>query len=131
MASTTTRQTAAARRKAAAKPTSVDTDLDFEPIRIATNEEVPKDRVPLFYVGNTEYTMPKLISRGPVLKYLRLAGDIGPEAAAVPLLIRVLGEDTYMALEDSDALTEEQFDQIIDEIIKRALGRKEGKAKED
>lgn len=132
MASTTparTRQTAAARKRAAAKPVNGNADLDFEPIRIAANDDIPEDRVALFFIGDTEYTAPKEISRGPILKYLRLAGELGPEAAAPHLLIRVLGEEAYMALEDSDALTEEQFDSIVKEIIRRGLGNEEGKAR--
>ena len=130
MASTTrsTRQTTAARKRAASNPANRG-DLDFEPIRIASNDEVPDDRVALFFIGDTEYTAPREISRGPILKYLRLAGEVGPEAAAPHLLIRVLGEEAYMALEDSDALNEEQFDSIVKEIIRRGLGNEEGKAR--
>jgi hypothetical protein len=126
----TTRQTTAARKRTAPKPAPTTADgTDFEPIRIVANEDAPQERVPLFYIGDTEYTAPKEISRGPILKYLRLAGEIGPEPAAPQLLIRVLGEESYMALEESDALTEEQFDAIVNEIIKRGMGPGEGKAK--
>ncbi len=128
----TTRQTAAARKRAATKPTT-DHGLDFEPIRIAANEDVVEERVPLFYIGDDEYTIPKHIPRGVALQYLRHASTVGHEVATAPLLIRVLGEDAYMALEESKALEEEQLERIVDIIVAQALGKqekeKEGKAR--
>lgn len=127
MASTTTRQTAAARKRAAAKPMAVDGGLDFEPIRIAADDDVPEERVPLFYIGDDEYTIPKSIPKGVALQYLRHAAEVGHELATAPLLIRVLGEGAYMALEQSKALTGDQLEKIVDIIIKQALGDQEGK----
>jgi hypothetical protein len=124
MASTTTRQTAAARRKAAAKP-PVDDGLDFEPIRIAADDEAEEERVTLFYIGDEPYTIPKTIPKGVALQYLRQASTMGHELATAPLLIRVLGEDAYMALEESKALTGPQLEQIVDIIVKQALGEQE------
>ncbi|MFI2761402.1 hypothetical protein ACH5A3_21410 [Streptomyces echinatus] len=130
MASTTparTRQSAAARKRTAAKPAG---DLDFEPIRIAADDEIEEERVPLFYIGDDEYTIPKHIPRGVALQYLRHASEVGHELATAPLLIRVLGEDAYMALEQSKALEDEQLERIVDIIVTQALGKqeKEGKA---
>lgn len=131
MASTTrTRQAAAARKRPAPAPTAAD-GLDFEPIRIAADDEIEEERVPLFYIGDTEYTISKHIPRGVALQYLRHASEVGHEVATAPLLIRVLGEDAYMALEESRAMTGEQLEQIVDIIVKQALGKqeKEGKAR--
>lgn len=133
MASTTRQSTAAARKRAAAKPVNGTEDLGgFEPIRILANEDVVEERVPLFYIGDDEYTIPKNISRSVALQYLRQASEVGHELATAPLLIRVLGEDAYMALEESKGLTGEQMDQIVDIIVKEALGKQEeggGKAR--
>lgn len=125
MAPTTTRQTAAARKRTTSKPAS--DGLDFEPIRIASDEDVPEERVPLFYIGDTEYTIPAHIPRGVALKYLRQASDVGHELATAPLLISVLGEDAYMALEESRAMTQDQLDRIVTIIIELALGKQETK----
>jgi hypothetical protein len=66
------------------------------------------------------------------LQYLRQAGELGHELATPPLLIRVLGEDAYMALEQSKALEDDQLDRIVQLIVDLALGQqekeKEGKA---
>jgi hypothetical protein len=131
MAPTSTRQSTAARKRPAAKPVNgTSSDLDFEPIHIAADEDIVEERVPLFYIGDTEYTIPRHIPRGVALQYLRHASEVGHEVATAPLLIRVLGEDAYMALEQSKAMTEEQLGKIVDIIIKLALGKqeKEGKA---
>lgn len=131
MASTTTRSTrqAAAAKRAASKTVNGG-DVSFEPIRIPANEDVVEERVPLFYIGDDEYTIPKNIPKGVALQYLRNAAERGHELATAPLLIRVLGEDAYEALEQSKALTDEQLESIVDIIVGQALGRqdKEGKA---
>jgi hypothetical protein len=127
----TTRQTTAARKRAAAKPTSTEEALDFEPIRIASNDAIEVERVPLFYIGDDEYTIPKSISPGVALQFLREAREHGRDIATAPLLTRVLGEDAYKALEQSEALEEEQMEWIVDKVLDLALSRKEkgGKAK--
>lgn len=134
MASTTrTRQSTAARKKAAAPRTAALSDplAGFEPIRIAADDEVEEERVPLFYIGDAEYTIPREIPPGVALQYLRHARESGHELATPPLLVRVLGEDAYMALEQSKAMTEEQLERIVKLIIDLALGqaeKQEGKA---
>ncbi|WP_030168932.1 hypothetical protein [Streptomyces sp. NRRL S-813] len=134
MASTTparTRQAAAARKRAVAKPDNGTDALDFEPLRIAANDDVVEERVPLFYIGDDEYTIPKQIPPGVALQFLREAREHGRELATAPLLIRVLGEDAYEALEQSKALDEDQMEWIINKVLDLALGRKQqgGKAK--
>jgi hypothetical protein len=131
MASTTRQSTAAARKRAVAKP-AVGGDLEFEPIRIAANDEIEEERVPLFYIGDDEYTIPKKIAPGVALQYLREARTHGREVATAPLLERVLGEDAYLALEQSRALTEDQMEWIVDKVLELALGQREkqgGKAR--
>jgi hypothetical protein len=130
MASTTRQSTTAARKRAATKPV-VSGDLDFEPIRIAADDEVVEERVTLFYIGDTEYTIPKTIPPGVALQYLRTAGAVGEQFAAPTLLTRVLGKEAYEALESSRGLEDDQLQQIIQIVVDLSLGRgekKEGKA---
>jgi len=124
---TRTRQATAARKRAAPKPVNGTGALDFEPIRIDADEDVVEERVPLFYIGDTEYSIPKMIPTGAALQYLRIAGERGEQFAAPILLTRVLGEDAYQALEESKALEDEQLERIIKIVIDLALGRKEKK----
>jgi len=128
----TTRQTTAARKRAAAKPVNgTADDLDFEPLRIEADDEVVEERVTLFYIGERPYTIPKVMPPGVALQFMREARDHGRDIATAPLLSRVLGEDAYEALEQSRALTEDQMEWIVDKVLDLALGRKKqgGKAK--
>lgn len=132
MASTSparTRQSTAARKKAAAARPAITSDplAGFEPIRISADEDVEEERVPLFYIGDDEYTVPREIAPGAALQYLRQARESGHELATPPLLIRVLGEDAYMALEQSKAVTEDQLEKIVKLIVDLALGQAEKK----
>lgn len=134
MASTSsTRQATAARRRATPKPVTGAAAVAsaFEPVRIAADEDVVEESEPLFYIGEVEYSIPKNIPVGVALEYMRIAGQIGEELAAPPLLIRVLGEEGYTALEQSKGLNKEQMERIVDHVVDRALGRSEagGKAK--
>ncbi|MDQ0758693.1 hypothetical protein [Streptomyces canus] len=134
MASTTksrTRQTTAARTQAAKAVNGTADTGDFEPIHIPANEDVIEERVPLFFIGDDEYTIPKSIPPGVALEFLREAREHGRDLATAPLLSRVLGEDAYTALEQSKALTEDQMEWIVDKVLDLALGRKkkEGKAR--
>ncbi|MFM9635981.1 hypothetical protein [Streptomyces turgidiscabies] len=124
-----TRQSAAARKKAAAARPAIVTDplAGFEPIHIPADDDVEEERVPLFYVGDTEYTIPREIPPGAALQYLRQARESGHELATPPLLIRVLGKDAYMALEQSKAITEDQLERIVKLIVDLALGQAEKK----
>lgn len=128
----TTRQSTAARKRAVPKPSVSGNPLAaFEPIHIAADDDFVEERVPLFYIGDDEYTIPKEIPPGVALQYLRQARESGHELATPPLLIRVLGEDAYMALEQSKAVKDEQLERIVKLIVDLALGqaeKKEGKA---
>lgn len=129
MASTTPPRPA--RKRATPKPVRPNRAADgFEPIRIPANEDVVEEREPLFYIGDTEYTVPTSIPMGAALEYLRIASQRGEIMAAPPFLTRVLGEDAYMALEQAKGLTDEQLNRIVQRLIDRALGRSEegGKA---
>lgn len=131
MASTTTRRTTTTRKRAApARRPVAGEPLEFEPIRIVANEDVPEDRVPLFYIGDEEYTVPTLVPAGIALAYLRVARESGQEMAAGALLSRALGEDAYLALESARGLTNDQLEQIIQHVLDLALGKAqlEGKA---
>lgn len=139
MASTTTartrtRQATAARTAVARRPVSTlaAAEPGFEPIRIPANEDVPEERVPIFYIGDTEYTVPAAIPAGVALEYLRVSAAVGPDAASGVILTRVLGEDAYMALEQARGLTGDQLMQIVQLVVDRAMGslesEKEGKA---
>jgi hypothetical protein len=129
MASTTARPRPA-KKTTARPPRAAAAGVDFEPIHIAADEDVPEERVPLFYIGDTEYSVPASIPAGAALEYLRVAREAGPEVGAGALLSRTLGDEAYQALERSRGLTDDQLNQIITIVLDLALGRAEkgGKA---
>jgi hypothetical protein len=130
MASTTpARRTTTARKRATPKPVRTAPPDGFEPIHIPADEDVVEEREPLFYIGDTEYTVPLNIPMGATLEYLRIAREQGEVFAAPPFLTRVLGEDAYTALEQARGLTGEQLDRIVQHLIDRALGRSEEEGK--
>lgn len=129
MASTTTRRTTTTRKRATPKPVRTVSPDGFEPIHIPADEDVVEEREPLFYIGDTEYTVPLSIPMGAALEYLRIASERGEVFAAPPFLSRVLGEDAYRALEQAKGLTGDQLDRIVQRLIDRALGRSDGEGK--
>lgn len=140
MASTTpartrTRQAATARRTTAVARRPAPTTLAaaapaFEPIRLPANDEVSEDRIPIFYIGDTEYTVPAVIPAGVALEYLRISAAAGPDAAAGVILTRVLGEEAYTALEQARGLTGDQLMQIVQLVVDQALGALEQEGEE-
>jgi hypothetical protein len=82
-------------------------------------------RVPLFYIDDTEYTVPAKPSPTVGLKYLRLLAREGEGQANEFLLRSLLGEKGYVALMNYTALTEEQFDQVMERAVSIATGPKE------
>lgn len=131
MASTTrsTRQTTAARKRAAAKPVNgVDEEFELVELSSAIPEE---ERVPLFSIDGKAYTVPKFVPQGISLEFVRLGREYGESVAAVRLLERMLGPDAYAALEQCPTLDEPKMQKIIDMAQKIAFGKaeiKEGKA---
>jgi hypothetical protein len=131
MASTTTartrtRQATAARTAAARRPANTAPDPGFEPIRIPANADVPEERIPVFYIGDTEYTAPAHVPPGVALEYMRVATERGTDVAAGVILTRVLGEDAYRALEQARGLTSGQLNQIVQMVVDKAMGSQEG-----
>jgi hypothetical protein len=126
MASTTarTRQTAAARKRAAAKPAPVDEEFELVELSSSVDEE---ERVGLFSIDGTIYTIPKVVPQGVSLEFVRIGREYGEEAAAVRLLERLLGPEPYKALEQCPTLDDKKMQKILDMAQKIAFGKAEVK----
>lgn len=93
-------------------------DGDDEVMRFSTSSApaVEEAREPLFYINDTAFTVPKLIS--PRIVYLGIdkMRREGPLFGSMYVAELVLGKDQYRRLlehyEDED-ITQEQFDQVI------------------
>jgi tetrahydromethanopterin S-methyltransferase subunit G len=119
-------------KKRTTKPKAAPTVAeDFEPVRL-TSKPADVDRIVLFYVDDTEYSIPKRVGRNHGLRYLRTMRKQGEALAAQELLEVLIGEDGYQALMDCDDLEDDQLDQIMNRLRDMALGEvedEEGKAK--
>lgn len=130
MANTRTTRTSPAKRAAAKRPVPIGAG-GFEPIRLTSAPAVDEDRVPLFYIDDAEYSIPRTIAKSVSLEYLRLARQHGEGIAAQRLLERLLGAEGYEALEQSDTVTDAQIEDICALAVRLAFGdaESEGKAK--
>ncbi len=119
------------KKKAAAAAPAPAVAEDFEPVRLTSKSDAPADRIVLFYVDDTSYSIPKKIGRGHGLRYLRTMRLQGEALAAQELLESLIGEDGYTALMECDDLEDEQLDKIMTRLRDMALGEveEEGKAK--
>lgn len=120
-------RTAAKKRTTKPKPTPAVAE-DFEPVRLTSKPADTVERIVLFYVDDTEYSIPKQVGRNHGLRYLRTMRRQGEALAAQELLEVLIGEDGYTALMDCDDLTDEQLDQIMNRLRDMALGEVEDEA---
>ncbi|WP_149264296.1 hypothetical protein [Actinomadura sp. K4S16] len=108
---------------------SVD-DIDLADIpRIPEPTEPAKiEMVPLFVMGDDVYEMPKKPPAGLALEYLEKQVEDGPDAAAMWVMVEVLGEEVYTMLKDHPSLDFDQFNDIFERLEKNLLGGKGQKA---
>lgn len=118
----------AARTKKTASPepvADIATDGGFEPVRITTKETSTAAGIPLFYLDDTPYTIPRTVPRSVVLEYLRLSRTSGELTAAQRILERLLGPAAYEALEQSDEVDDDTLEQILNAVVHHISGPSE------
>jgi hypothetical protein len=104
-------------------------DLDF--IRFSSEAEPdPKreQRVPLFYIDEEAYTVPRFPAPTIGLRYLKLAHEEGSDEANYWLLTSMLGDEGYEALmdySDKGKLTDEDYDAVVAKAL-RIVSRQDG-----
>jgi hypothetical protein len=80
-------------------------------------------RVPLFYLDDKEYLVPKHLPPAVGLRYLRDIRDgRGLDGAVAELLTEAIGEEGFDALCDHDAIDRDQMSTIVDRVLQIALG---------
>ncbi|MEU8920294.1 hypothetical protein AB0D10_05060 [Kitasatospora sp. NPDC048545] len=122
MAAKVTASKKAPARRPAPSPAARTAEPDFEVLRLTTSQQVDEERVPLFYIDDVEYCIPKRPRMNIALQYMHLAKDEGDAIATDYLLGSLLGEDGYRALREYDQLTPEQFQQITVIATRQTLG---------
>lgn len=99
----------------------------FEPVRIdpaAAPAEV--ERIPLFYIGDQEYSIPAEIDARAALVAMRLIKDRGLEVAAAYMMEEAIGRDGLNALIGCDAVTGDQIREILHNVQRMYMGDLEG-----
>lgn len=89
---------------------------------VAPDDAPEQERVTLFAIGETEYSVPAKPRVNVALRYLRNVRKIGPVLAESALLEDLLGEDGYEALCGFEDLTPENMQAISEAANKLALG---------
>lgn len=107
----------------------------FVPIQIDADDdtkvEEPK-RVPFFYIGEDEYTIPEEVPANVVMAYMLDVKEGGVEYAVSRALTDLIGEDAMAALADSTEVKPEQMGQILNiasELLMGAMQKAMGKSR--
>lgn len=120
---------ATTRRTTKTKPMNVPLTQDVEPLRLVTKrpeDRAPEERVELFSIDDTSYTIPKKFPVGLGLKVIRTARRSGQEIAMAELLEEVIGSDAYDALVNYKDLEDEHLERLMNIVNQLALGSLEG-----
>lgn len=88
---------------------------NFEPVRIDTSEQpiAERDRVPIFYIDEVEYTAPRVASGSMAWRALELLAERGPGAAAHHMMIEALGDKAMTALKSCEQISIEENKRIL------------------
>lgn len=114
-----------AARTAPALPVPALADDEYEVVRLDAEPDEVEERVPLFYIGDTEYTVVKRPGVNIGLQYLHLSRTSGQEIAVDYLLGKLLGDDGYRALREYDRLKPKDFERICEVAARLTLGAME------
>lgn len=90
-----------------------------------TEDVEPEEREPLFYIGDREYTIPKVMRTNDALECLHQFRTQGEALAVDFLLERLLGEEAYTALRSYRRLRSADLARIIEIAQERMMGAAE------
>jgi hypothetical protein len=94
-----------------------------EPVVITTtDEEETEERIPVFSIDGTEYTMPAHIPASTALRVLDMMRRMGQEAAVSWLLEEALGEEAYEALLNCKSLKPKQLQAVMAVVQDHFMG---------
>lgn len=96
----------------------------FTPLQIQAPPEEPEEekRIPFFYIGEVEYTLPEKIHPNVTTKYLRDARENGETVALANAYAELIGEDAMDDLAECSTITDEEVAWIMGQMQERLLG---------
>lgn len=86
------------------------------------------EMIDVFELDGEVYQMPKKVSAGLGLKYLKIQAERGQDAAIYYMMLELLGDEAYEALMDHPSLDQEALDQILEVVEAHGLGAGQGKS---
>ncbi len=107
-----------ARKTATRRPAAVSEDA---PLVLSSKREEDVERKVAFVIDDVEYTVPVKVSKSYSVKMLRLAREVGFEAAMYEGMTDFYGEDAMEALENAD-LTEENWEAVQKIFVRTVYG---------
>lgn len=84
---------------------------------------VEQERMPLFYMGDTEYTAPKRVSAPTALQALQDAATKGIPYATYRVVVDSIGEEAYKLLTESPQVPYEEAQEMITRLGRLYFGQ--------
>lgn len=80
------------------------------------------ERVPLFSIDDTEYTIPKNVDMTVALRYLDTVAEKGTEVGIVGLFKELVGEQAWQALLGFKGMDPAELNQLLEAVTEHAMG---------
>ena len=117
---------AATNRKAPVKRAAVNGhsngNRSYVVLELSSADVVSEDRIPLFSIDGTEYTMPAEVMGYVSTQVIDIWATEGEAAGTRWLMIELLGQDGYDALRTCKTITKAQLRQVTQIMVRHALG---------
>lgn len=88
------------------------------------DEPIPNDRIKLFEVNGRQYTVPRVVDKRVVFRYLRSLHRDEGEKALADMMYEVLGSAVIDTLAEEE-LDDDQFDAVMRAVRKHVMGATE------
>lgn len=110
------------RKRATGSSVQVPVRMDGEnPLVLTSTRPEDVEKVVAFVLDDVEYLVPKTVSRGWVVRMMRLSKELGFEAAMYEGMTEFYGEEAMEKLEDAD-LSEEMWDALQKIFVRTVYG---------
>lgn len=98
------------------QPSDTQQEVSGGAVRITAAAPAEQTRIILFYIGDTAYTVPKIIPPNMGLTFLEVAAANSSGVAQVWLMEAMVGEEAMADLRDAEGMTPEQFQELRDKF---------------
>ena len=97
-------------------------------LELSSADVVSDERIPLFTIDGTEYTMPAEVPGYVSLEVVELWATQGEAAGTRWLMIELLGDEGYDALRTCKTISKAQMRQVQEILVRHAMGEEDPKA---